>query len=185
IKGDVPDVCLLVAGQDVDRSYSRTICERARRHGLGERVWVIDNFPEFLKTTLLAAADIIALPVDSVQETFGIAVLEAMAHGKPVADAYFACRTHQYFPQTVFKLAQQKDFHLRFGFIFGAHQARGKNFGLVEYETIIRPKIVDNIGENALFNRLLLTVQDHELGFLALLFRILRNELLGYVDFEI
>lgn len=84
IKGDVPDVCLLVAGQDVDRSYSRTICERARRHGLGERVWVIDNFPEFLKTTLLAAADIIALPVDSVQETFGIAVLEAMAHGKPV-----------------------------------------------------------------------------------------------------
>lgn len=45
------------------------------------------NTDDALKATLLGAADIFVSPVDNLQETFGISILEAMAAGLPVVAA--------------------------------------------------------------------------------------------------
>jgi hypothetical protein len=52
--------------------------------GLTPRTKLITNFPHFIKPVLYSAADIFVSPVDNIQETFGIAILEAMACGLPV-----------------------------------------------------------------------------------------------------
>ncbi|MBI3462519.1 MAG: glycosyltransferase family 4 protein [Planctomycetes bacterium] len=48
------------------------------------RLQVFPNVDEPLKRRLLAAADVFVAPVDSIQETFGISLAEAMAAGLPI-----------------------------------------------------------------------------------------------------
>lgn len=52
--------------------------------GLGRNVRVLRDIEDNEKLDLLAAADVFVSPVDNHQETFGIAVVEAMAAGLPV-----------------------------------------------------------------------------------------------------
>ena len=49
-----------------------------------DRTLILENFAEFLQSSIFAACDTFVSPVDSIHETFGIAVLEAMAHARPV-----------------------------------------------------------------------------------------------------
>lgn len=57
--------------------------------GLGDRVLLRPNIEDAEKFELYAAADIFVSPVDNFQETFGIAVVEAMAAGLPVVVSDF------------------------------------------------------------------------------------------------
>lgn len=78
-----PSAVLLLAGSDSSE-------EAARLKKLGGllscegNVKTITNFPHFLKPTIFGCADIFVSPVDNIQETFGIAIVEAMAAGLPV-----------------------------------------------------------------------------------------------------
>src|SRR5262249_51493281 len=47
-------------------------------------IHLIQNFPHVLKKSIYAASDIFVSPVDNIQESFGLTVLEAMASGLPV-----------------------------------------------------------------------------------------------------
>lgn len=51
---------------------------------LGESVRLLRDIEDAVKLDLLAAADVFVSPIDNHQETFGIAVVEAMAAGLPV-----------------------------------------------------------------------------------------------------
>jgi glycosyltransferase involved in cell wall biosynthesis len=78
------DIRLILAGQSSEHAYCTKLRAMSRAAGLGDRVIYIENFPEFLKSSLYAVADVCVSPVDSIQETFGLSVLEAMAHARPV-----------------------------------------------------------------------------------------------------
>lgn len=78
------DVILVIAGQMTNRSEKLSLRVRAQLLGIEEHVVIIENFPELIKSLLFNACDVFVSPVDCVQETFGLAVAEAMAHAKPV-----------------------------------------------------------------------------------------------------
>ncbi len=78
------DCYLLLAGAADDTDAVMRVRELIGSLGLEEHVRVLENFPEFIKSALFAAADVFVSPADSVQETLGIALLEAMAHRLPV-----------------------------------------------------------------------------------------------------
>lgn len=79
-----PNICLILAGQAPEPAYLTYIRRRTGEYGLSERVVILENFPEYIKSTLFAAADVFVSPADSIQETFGLAIIEAMAHSLPV-----------------------------------------------------------------------------------------------------
>ena len=78
------DVRLVLAGQSPSAAYIAHLRAHLGALQLTSRTLILENFPEFLKSSLFAACDAFVSPVDSIQETFGIAVLEAMAHARPV-----------------------------------------------------------------------------------------------------
>jgi glycosyltransferase involved in cell wall biosynthesis len=75
---------LVLAGQIMDRTYLAHLERRLAALGLRDKTLLIENCPEFLKTAVYAACDVVVSPVDSIQETFGLSILEAMAHSRPV-----------------------------------------------------------------------------------------------------
>jgi glycosyltransferase involved in cell wall biosynthesis len=75
---------LMIAGGDDGRNYPARLREVAQSLGIGDRISFITDFQIFAKPVILSAADIFVSPVDNIQETFGIAILEAMAAGLPV-----------------------------------------------------------------------------------------------------
>jgi glycosyltransferase involved in cell wall biosynthesis len=77
----VPDAQLVIAGND-EEGYALQMAALARRHGVSDRTHFIGPLHGPAKWRALAAADIFVLP--SYSESFGIAVLEAMAVGVPV-----------------------------------------------------------------------------------------------------
>ena len=78
------DIHLVVAGQALEPAYMRLLRTMMEGCGLAERIILLENFPDFLKSSLYAAADVCVSPADSIQESFGLGVLEAMAHARPV-----------------------------------------------------------------------------------------------------
>jgi glycosyltransferase involved in cell wall biosynthesis len=70
---------------DKGSDYWHTLERRVRDHGLGERLIIPGDVRSPLKDDLVAASDIVVHP--SHAESFGLAVLEAMAAGKPVVAA--------------------------------------------------------------------------------------------------
>jgi len=84
IPQSVGTIDLICAGQDLNASYGTYLRRRVRnRNGNGKGI-VLDNVQDCFKTIVLRAASVFVSPVDSVQETFGLALLEAMAHKLPV-----------------------------------------------------------------------------------------------------
>jgi glycosyltransferase involved in cell wall biosynthesis len=75
---------LVLAGQITDRVYLTHLERRLASLGLRAKTILLENCPEFLKSSVYAASDVVVSPADSVQETFGLAILEAMAHSRPV-----------------------------------------------------------------------------------------------------
>ncbi|NQT39548.1 MAG: glycosyltransferase [Planctomycetes bacterium] len=78
--GDVPDICLLVAGQDA--GHLPVVRDTVRRLKMEETVVFAGFLQGPLKHGAMATARLFALP--SIDENFGVAVVEAMAHGLPV-----------------------------------------------------------------------------------------------------
>jgi glycosyltransferase involved in cell wall biosynthesis len=74
---------LLCAGADAE-GYADRMIACARAYGIGDRLTVLRDFPYGAKPRIHACADIFASIADNVQETFGLALIEAMAAGVPV-----------------------------------------------------------------------------------------------------
>ena len=74
---------LVLAGDDSDNTSS-TIDALASAYGIANRTIVITNPSHVALRILYSAVDIFIAPVDNLQESFGIAVIEAMASGLPV-----------------------------------------------------------------------------------------------------
>jgi D-inositol-3-phosphate glycosyltransferase len=73
---------LLVAGSG-PAHVGRVLRDYAQRLGAAERLTVVEPAPPERRGELFAAADVFCSPADSVQETFGLTPLEAMASGVP------------------------------------------------------------------------------------------------------
>jgi len=78
------EVNLILAGQSPNPGYIAYLRAHLAVLQLTHRTLILENFPEFLKSSILSSCDVFVSPVDSIQETFGIAVVEAMAHARPV-----------------------------------------------------------------------------------------------------
>ncbi len=80
LREEFPDLTLVVAGHDA--GCLANVKEAIRRHRLQDRVAFTGFLQGNLKHGALAASDLFALP--STDENFGMAVVEAMAHGVPI-----------------------------------------------------------------------------------------------------
>lgn len=79
-----PNLSLLLAGADQETTYHKELEAMAVRFGVRHKVYFLVNFQDFLKPFIYSAADVLVSPVDNIQETFGISIVEAMACGLPV-----------------------------------------------------------------------------------------------------
>ena len=77
-------VHLIIAGQVEDPAHVGRIRMRATSLGLANKLTLIENFPEFAKSVIVESSNVVVMPSDSIQETFGLAILEGMAHAKPI-----------------------------------------------------------------------------------------------------
>ncbi len=75
---------LVLAGSDGFHKYSRLVQEFAGQLGIADRVIVRTDVPDADVPAFYAAADFFVSPSDSLQETFGQSIIEAMASGLPV-----------------------------------------------------------------------------------------------------
>jgi glycosyltransferase involved in cell wall biosynthesis len=78
------NAALVLAGQDAEGLYAPVVRACAQALGVQDRVRIVENFPFALKRVLYGAADMFVSAVDSIQESFGIAVVEAMGSGLAV-----------------------------------------------------------------------------------------------------
>jgi D-inositol-3-phosphate glycosyltransferase len=76
--------CLVIAGTCSDPHSIQNIERWVAAVGLTAQVRVLANVAAHTKSLLFAAADLFVSPVDNVQETFGLALLEAMSVGLPI-----------------------------------------------------------------------------------------------------
>ncbi|NJD17981.1 MAG: glycosyltransferase family 4 protein [Gemmatimonadetes bacterium] len=80
---------LALAGARQGTDSPEMVLRWASQLGIGDRVVLRVDFPGSEHPDILAAADIFLSPADSVQETFGLSVAEAMAAGLPVIASDF------------------------------------------------------------------------------------------------
>ncbi|MBZ5506737.1 MAG: glycosyltransferase family 4 protein [Acidobacteriia bacterium] len=79
-----PNVLLVLSGQDTREIYTQLLEEFGSMIGISKNLKIIPNLAPKLKPLLYSAADIFVSPVDNIQETFGLTLLEAMAMERPV-----------------------------------------------------------------------------------------------------
>lgn len=77
-------VHLVLAGATGGEDYEKILQTAATEWGVKDLVRFVFNPSETDKQALFDDADIFLAPGDNVQETFGLSVVEAMAHGLPV-----------------------------------------------------------------------------------------------------
>jgi glycosyltransferase involved in cell wall biosynthesis len=80
-----PESTLVLAGPcttDQEVNFSKELARKALETGLGERVKILGRLTEEEKTAAYDACTVFVLP--SVYEPYGIVLLEAAAHGKPL-----------------------------------------------------------------------------------------------------
>lgn len=79
---------LLVIAGTKDGAYSRTLQQHVKEFSLSKHIRFLDSPSDKTKRALIAAVDVFVSPGDSIQESFGITPIEAMACGTPqvVAD---------------------------------------------------------------------------------------------------
>ncbi len=77
------DLRLVLAGDDSQR-YSGYLHARSQSLGIAHAIRIITDISEATKRLLLWSTDVFVSPADSVQESFGLAVVEAMAARRPV-----------------------------------------------------------------------------------------------------
>ena len=82
-----PAATLLLAGHDQDGAYLSELEAMSGRLGIRSNIRFLASFQDFLKPYIYSASDIFVSPSENVQETFGIALVEAMACGLPVVAA--------------------------------------------------------------------------------------------------
>ncbi|MGV3517698.1 glycosyltransferase family 4 protein [Luteitalea sp.] len=75
---------LVVAGSEQRRGYVAELERKALALGVSQHTRLYTSVDERLKREVLAACDVCVYPSDNIQETFGVALVEAMAAGKPV-----------------------------------------------------------------------------------------------------
>jgi len=75
---------LVIAGTESEVGYTSILREQAVKLGLTERDVVIRDALVEVVPKLYSSADLFVSPIDSLQETFGLTVIEAMASGLPV-----------------------------------------------------------------------------------------------------
>jgi len=80
---------LLLAGALHDENYYKVIQLWARAQGLADKVTFVCEPDERAKADLFQAADFFVSVADNPQETFGLTLLEAMAHGLPLVVSDF------------------------------------------------------------------------------------------------
>ncbi|MEO5821994.1 MAG: glycosyltransferase family 4 protein [Vicinamibacteraceae bacterium] len=81
-------VVLVIAGGASDGDV-RLLQSLLDAYGIRAQTRVHANFLARVKPDLLAAADILVSVVDNTQETFGLSILEALGHGRPVVASRF------------------------------------------------------------------------------------------------
>jgi glycosyltransferase involved in cell wall biosynthesis len=84
LRGSKVKSSLLLAGSDGFYNYSRRVREFSAELGIADRVLVRTDVPDADVPAYYAAADLFVSPSDSLQETFGQSIVEAMASGLPV-----------------------------------------------------------------------------------------------------
>ncbi len=75
---------LVIAGNQHQKGYVSHLLEMGSSLGIADSLHFLCNFEDERKSVLYRAADVFVSPVDNVQETFGLSLLEAMSHGVPV-----------------------------------------------------------------------------------------------------
>ncbi|WP_056492950.1 glycosyltransferase family 4 protein [Sphingomonas sp. Leaf25] len=75
---------LILAGWFANEGQERLFRETARQYAPSVHLHVVDGRAAGVRRTIWSAADIFTLLADNVQETFGLAPVEAMAAGLPV-----------------------------------------------------------------------------------------------------
>lgn len=81
---DGADAALILAGDDTQHNLSGQLEQTCRELGCGDRVRIVPNPSSAAKRELFATADVFVSLADSLQETFGLTLVEAMAAGLPV-----------------------------------------------------------------------------------------------------
>lgn len=76
-------VYLLLAGED-RYEYTTQLVKLSNAYGVSEKVIIRKNPSLITIKMLYSAADVFVSPVDNLQESFGISIIEAMASGLPV-----------------------------------------------------------------------------------------------------
>ncbi len=84
IKNPDKKLKLIIAGTDYqDKPYYPSVENSVKQYGLDECVRIIKNFDYSKRAYLYSAANVFTSPADSLQETFGLTPIEAMACGTP------------------------------------------------------------------------------------------------------
>ena len=91
---DIP-LRLILAGQEQTDGYASVLAAAARSLGVGERVLIWTHVDRQEMPNIYAIGDIFVSPSDSIQETFGLSPIEAMASGlAPVVASWNGYKEH-------------------------------------------------------------------------------------------
>ena len=75
-----PQLILVLAGGE-NPANQKLLTQTAQALGILGNVRILPNVSDEVKFNLYGAANIFVSPIDSLQETFGISIVEAMASG--------------------------------------------------------------------------------------------------------